>query len=336
MATPSSLLTGLCTFPISPTLLPLHRLLYYLSLLVALLYPTPPPLIKGAFAYSLTYAAIAALYSILILALPYAHPLSSPLNLDVLPLWPVLATAAIALPAFLHWNPNLAHRNAARPIVRAWGILVTAGAACAFVNLAAFKSVAAAARGPGVPPDWLTSTLQQCLAVAPPARLLRNPAHVALLDPAVLATPLFRRVADVTGPLTFVPLAFGAVACLVTIAPVRPPAAHDEVFASADLLDDRVATAFGFLRTAYLRLRRLVVSLTPGCWMVVVVLGEMFLLGTSLPVTEEAYEVGQWGVWAGLGLVAAAAVVNWVVGSRDEGVSGGLEVIRDEWRLMQQ
>jgi hypothetical protein len=329
MATPSSLLTGLCTFPISPTLLPLHRLLYYLSLLSALLYPTPPPLIKGAFAYSLTYAAIASLYSILILALSSAHPLQPPLNLDILPLWPILATAAISLPAFLHYNPNLAARTAARPIVRAWGLLITAGAACAFINLAA---VASAAHGP-VLPDTM---LQQCRAVTPPPRLLRNPAHVGLLDPAVLATPLFRRVADVTGPLTFVPLAFGAVACLVTIAPARAPAAHDEVFVSAEVLDDGAATAFGFLHAAYLRLRWLVVGLTPGVWVVVVVLGEMFLLGTGLPVAEEAYEVGQWGVWAGLGLVAAAAVVNWVVGSRDGGVNGGLEVIRHEWRLMQQ
>ena len=129
--------SGICVFPVSPTLLPLHRLLYYLSLILAVLYPTPPPIIKGAFAYSLATSAIAAIYSI-ILALPHPQGITNrdPQNLDVLPLWSVLATAAISLPMFLLWNRNVSPRySIARPIVRIWGLLITFGTACAFVNL---------------------------------------------------------------------------------------------------------------------------------------------------------------------------------------------------------
>lgn len=303
---PTPLTSGLCIHPPSPTLLPLHRLLYYLSLLLSLLYPTPPPLIKGAFAYSLTYAATSALYAILILALPTSP--SSPTNLDILPLWPILATAAIALPALLHWNPNLAPRSPARPLIRAWGLLITAATVCAYLSL---RPIAALAQSN-------TTTVAQCLAAPPPRHPLRNPAHAALLDPAVFATPLLNRVLHVTPPLTFVPLFFGALGCLFTI----PPAAHAEVSASAELLQDgHVPAAFAAVHVGYLRLRGLVVSLTPAVWVVVVVLGEMFLLGPGMRGvgTEEVYEVGQWGVWVGVALVGAAAGVAWMAGGRKEG-----------------
>jgi hypothetical protein len=70
MAAPSSI----CIYPISPAYEVLHRYLYYTSLILSVLYPTPPPLVKGAFAYSLTISSTASLYAILILAMPLPLP----------------------------------------------------------------------------------------------------------------------------------------------------------------------------------------------------------------------------------------------------------------------
>ena len=118
---------GICVFSVSPILLPLHRLLYYLLLALAVLCPTPPPIIKGALAYSLKNSVIAAIYSI-ILALPRPQGIINrdPQNLDVLPLWSILATAATSLPVFLLWKRHVTARcSPARPIVRIWGYLIT-------------------------------------------------------------------------------------------------------------------------------------------------------------------------------------------------------------------
>ena len=49
------------------------------------------------------------------------------------------------------------------------------------------------------------------------------------------------------------------------------------------------------------------------------VVNELYLLKDwpdGIPEAESMYEVGQWGLFAGLGLVSAAAVVSWVAGGR--------------------
>src|ERR1700738_2818470 len=126
MATPSSI----CVYPLSPTYLILHRYLYYLSLILSVLYPTPPPLVKGAFAFSLTYSSTAALYAILIVAVPEANIV----NLDIFGLWAVLSAACIVILPLLIWTSHLqsSGSRSGRPIIRIWGLLVVVGAACTF------------------------------------------------------------------------------------------------------------------------------------------------------------------------------------------------------------
>lgn len=91
--------TQICTFPISPPYLPTHRYLYYTTLLLSLLYPTPPPLIKGAFALSLTYTSTASIHAIVIACL--SAPTSNQLvNLDVPTLWAILTPATLSVCRF--------------------------------------------------------------------------------------------------------------------------------------------------------------------------------------------------------------------------------------------
>jgi hypothetical protein len=315
----------LCVYPLSPTLLPLHRYLYYISLLLSVLYPTPPPLIKGAFAYSLTTACTASLYSLLIIALPSSSS-NAPLNLDIFALFAILSPAAISLLPFLHWNANLAptssktgHRNPGRVIVRIWGLFVAAGAICAFIGIVRAHSLSPIENG----------SIEQCLAPAHSKLLLRNPEGVETAQYERIFGPLYGYIVRIVSVLTFLPLIFGLVGCL-TNRPYpyfsRPNSSsnpcdnsQDEIYIDATILPHPTSSPLSFLSATYLRLRGLVTALSPGMLIVVLVLNEIFLLknwGTEegVPEEEEMFEVGQWGVWVGLGFVSAAAVVNWVVG----------------------
>lgn len=87
------------------------------------------------------------------------------------------------------------------------------------------------------------------------------------------------------------------------------------------------------VRAGYLGTQRLVLVMSPGFFLATVVLNDRFLLKSWILETEEMYEIGQWGLLAGLVLVSAAAVVNWVVGRmvrglRDEMKDGGDGVAR--------
>lgn len=92
------------------------------------------------------------------------------------------------------------------------------------------------------------------------------------------------------------------------------------------------------VRAGYLGIQRLVLVTSPGFFLGTVVLNDKFLLKSWIPEAEEMYEIGQWGLLAGLVLVSAAAVVNWVVGRMvrglkdevkdgGEGVGRGTEII---------
>lgn len=311
---------GICVFPVSPTLLPLHRLLYYLSLALAVLYPTPPPIIKGAFAYSLTTSAIAAIYSI-ILALPQPQGITNrnPQNLDVLPLWSVMATAAISLPMFLLWNRNVTPRySPVRPIVRIWGLLVTFGAACAFVNIRQIYGTASYADG-----DPTNATLEQCRALNA-GRTLRDIRHVQLIAPWFLSDDAMSKILSVTPALTFIPVAVGALACLFTLPTKNQDAttmSAPEMTISDDLLDNRTSRAFKLVLEVYDPIRKLILWCCPAFWIAVVALNENFFLhegewALGTYSTEKMFEVGQWGVWAGLGLVMLAGMVDYITGKK--------------------
>jgi hypothetical protein len=341
MATPSST----CVYPLSPTYLVLHRYLYYTSLILSVLYPTPPPLVKGAFAYSLTYSSTAALYAILVLALPLPSSADGQiLNLDIFGLWAVLAPASILLLPLLTWSRSL--HTTARPIIRIWGILILIGASCTFALLHKSQQLATA--------TTTTTGALNCSALAASAATqtlkLRDPNHVLSAPYAQIFTPLYTILTARLPPLTFIPLAFGAFSSLLTItAPLyQDPSTSTTTSTyttsystSAEIAisdpDTSGTRAVETLRTLFLTLRRIVLYLTPYFLIPVLVVNEMYLLKDwpfGVPEAEKVYEVGQWGLLAGLGLVSAAAGVNWVAGSGKESGSkyggeqrGGMEIV---------
>jgi hypothetical protein len=317
MAIPSSV----CVYPLSPTYLVLHRYLYYLSLILSVLYPTPPPLIKGAFAFSLTYSSTAALYSILILALPL--PSTTPiLNLDVLGLWAVLAPASILVLPLLTWSRNLqgARSKSARPIIRIWGIVVLIGAACTFVLLRKAQDIANSVDA---------SAVLDCQALATAANAqklhLRDPNNVLSVPYGLIFSPLYSILSTRLIPLTFIPLAFGAISSLVTISLPIPLKTSSQSWPGHEIFstDSMSTSPLTGARKAFLLLRRMVLYLTPGWLIPVMVVNELYLLEgwpSGIPEAESMYAVGQWGLFAGLGLVSAAAAVSWIAG-RGEGES---------------
>jgi len=316
-------LSSVCVYPLSPTYLVLHRYLYYLSLILSVLYPTPPPLVKGAFAFSLTYSSTAALYSILILALPLP-PTTPILNLDILGLWAVLTPASILILPLLTWSRNLqgARSKSARPIIRIWGILVLIGAACTFVLLQKVQAIANSAD---------PSAVLDCQALANAANeqklRLRDPNYVLSVPYGLIFNPLYSILSARLTPLTFAPLAFGALSSLVTISsptPLKSASRSNGWLGSAievTSTDSMSTSPLTAPRKAFLLLRRIVLYLTPGWLLPVMVVNELYLLRgwpLGIPEAESMYEVGQWGLFAGLGLVSAAAGVSWVAGRGGE------------------
>lgn len=313
MSTPSSI----CIYPISPSYALLHRTLYYTSLILSVIYPTPPPLIKGAFAYSLTYSSIAALYAILILALP--HPTTSEgqiINLDIPALWAVLSPASILLLPLLTWSRSL--QSSARPIIRIWGILVLVGAACTFALLQQSQSNINSL-------DESTGLNCSVLATAAEAQKLklRDPNSVLSVSYDRIFGPLYSLLATRLAPLTFIPLFFGALPCLITIAtsiPSKSP--QTETWHGVEISTTPTTTSpLGPFLNVFLTLRLLILYLSPYLLLPVLIVNEVYLLmdwatSTGIPEAEKVFEVGQWGLWAGLGLVSAAAGVNWLASNR--------------------
>jgi hypothetical protein len=314
----------ICIYPLSPTYLPLHRYLYYTTLLLSVLYPTPPPLIKGCFAYSLTYSSTAALYAILILALPAPGQI---INLDIFSLWAILSSASILLLPLLTWSRSL--RSTARPIIRIWGILMLIGTICSFILLLSSQKTASrfvAAGGNGS---------VDCRAVDLPAKRLRNPETVQMGDYERIFGYLYGLVCFKLSPLVFVPLSFGALSSLITITATVAPSITSSAYQPSSsssfpglsspglITNPNTSPSPSVLKTAFLSLRALTLYLTPGFLIPVLVINEIYLLKDwpfGLPETEKMYEVGQWGLYAGLGLVSAAAGINAVLGGRGEEV----------------
>jgi hypothetical protein len=331
-----------CVYPLSPTYLVLHRYLYYLSLILSVLYPTPPPLVKGAFAFSLTYSSTAALYAILILALPLA-PTTPILNLDILGLWAVLAPASILILPLLTWSRNLqgTGSKSARPIIRIWGILVLIGAACTFVLLQRAQSIADSVDA---------SAVLNCQTLATDANAqnlrLRDPNYVLSVSYDLIFSPLYSILSARLVPLTFIPLAFGALSSLVTISlpiPLKSTGQASQLSASqgwaggglqeVSWSDSMSTSPLTVLRKAFLLLRRMVLYLTPGWLIPVMVVNELYLLRDwplGIPEAESMYEVGQWGLFAGLGLVSAAAAVSWCAGGGGKDTDSAVRRIDNE------
>jgi hypothetical protein len=298
----------ICVYPLSPSYLPFHRYLYYTSLFLSVVYPTPPPFIKGAFAFSFTYSATASLYAVLIVS----QHTSPQVNLDMFGLWPILSVACVALLPLLAWNKNLssAQAKSGRSIVRIWGVWVTVGMICTVVAMIRTQHLVQST-------ESISMTQVNCLTSAQTLKInfkLRNPATIDLAEYEETFGTLYQAIFNSTIVITVVPLFFGFISCFKTIKPARSKDSRDAWTGLCVSSSEGTFSFYTGLRAGYLVLQRTVLVLTPCFFVVILVLNERYLLKHWLPEAEEMYEVGQWGLLVGLSLVSVAAVVNWVVG----------------------
>lgn len=320
----------ICIYALSPTYLPFHRYLYYTSLFLSVVYPTPPPFIKGAFAFALTYSGTASLYAILIIS----QSTSQLVNLDIFALWSILSSASIILLPLLAWNKNLnsANGKSARSIVRIWGVWVTIGLICSLVTMIRTqRHVKSSEVVPSIGCPALAQSIKTNFK-------LRNPKTAEIGEYDQIFGTFYKSLINHTPVLAMLPLFFGFIACFVTIKPARPKESGDAWTGVCVSSSSGTFSGGSAVRAGYLGIQRLVLVTSPGFFLGTIVLNDKFLLKSWIPEAEEMYEIGQWGLLAGLVLVSAAAVVNWVVGRMvrglkdevkdgGEGVGRGTEII---------
>jgi hypothetical protein len=318
----------ICVNAISPTYEPIHRYVYYVSLLLSVIYPTPPPLVKGAFAFSLTYSSTAALYAILLLSItpksPTSTSSSTTTNLDIPALYAILSAAAIVVLPLQTWTKSLS--RSARNIIRVWVVFITIGLCCTFVLLVRSKALASPAQR--IASDSIVD-VATCEASASATHMkfkLRDPQNVEVADFDRVFGDLYTIAVKKLSPLVFLPLVFGLLACLVTVHPSknmdhRPNGSVSNSTYSSNLefgLGAGVSSASlsskkSPSRQFFLWVRNVLLGLTPAFWIAVVVVNELYLLkggAGGIPEVEGLYEVGQWSLLTGLGFVAAAAAWN--------------------------
>ena len=110
-----------CVFAISGSYGLLPRLLYYVTLVLAIFGRSKEWLIIGALVSALTYAGTAAIH---LMALCTSK--SGVFDLDVMAAWAILSTGALGYIGMFHWSSTLRYSNA-KWIMICWGMLVGVG-----------------------------------------------------------------------------------------------------------------------------------------------------------------------------------------------------------------
>ncbi|KAF2422206.1 hypothetical protein EJ08DRAFT_653228 [Tothia fuscella] len=254
-----------------------------------------------------------ALHAIVLLGSTHFAPedstTSNTVDLDIVGTWVVLSAVGAALPLFLGVAPAL-KTSKARPLVRAWGVLVIIGAVGAFVCLR--NSDRSAVRLILVAKTTLEALDKAC----------SNATHAPLRSGEAIpikTTRLFTKIGgqSLTGKLdiaALVTMGFGVYTCLKK-AVFRSSTSIPEPLYPGDESSPRGKDTANWLVH---RIEKL------GLWMAaivvaaIVVLHEMFILkGGELPMLEglKAYE--QWNCWAGTGMVVLATIINWSFGQKE-------------------
>ncbi|MCJ1387358.1 hypothetical protein MMC18_000201 [Xylographa bjoerkii] len=133
---PSSEFNALCWYPLSGNYGRLPRILFYLTLLFALLARTHQWLIAGALAAALTYSGSAAIHACLLI---WRGPADG--ETDYWALLAIMSTSCILTVPLINWSSTLRtlgakrdkYDSASRTIIIYWGFLVSIGFLCCFV-----------------------------------------------------------------------------------------------------------------------------------------------------------------------------------------------------------
>lgn len=114
--------TVVCVFPISGQYGLLPRVLYYVTLVFAIVGRHQTWLVLGALASALSYAGAASIHMIALVG-SNKKPIY---DLDILPVWAILTTGCLAFAALVNWSSTIRQSNS-RVVFILWGALVGAG-----------------------------------------------------------------------------------------------------------------------------------------------------------------------------------------------------------------
>ncbi|KAF3482689.1 uncharacterized protein GIQ15_02013 [Arthroderma uncinatum] len=111
----------LCVFPISGQYGFLSRLLYYGSLVFAIIGRTQKWLVLGALASALAFAGSASIHMMTLVTSK-----TPVFDLDILAAWSILTTGCLAFAALIHWSSSI-RKSDSRVVLVLWGVLVAIG-----------------------------------------------------------------------------------------------------------------------------------------------------------------------------------------------------------------
>ncbi|KEF58331.1 uncharacterized protein A1O9_06257 [Exophiala aquamarina CBS 119918] len=110
-----------CVYAISGSYGLLPRLLYYVTLVLAIFGRSKEWLIIGALVSALTYAGTASIHMMAL-----CSSKSGVFDLDIMAAWAILSTGALGYIGMIHWSSTLRYSNA-KWIMICWGMLVGIG-----------------------------------------------------------------------------------------------------------------------------------------------------------------------------------------------------------------
>jgi hypothetical protein len=320
-------MSSLCVYPFSPSYATLPRLNTLLLLLAVLYGPADNWATKGALAALMTRTAGLALHTFALLGVlewELARPVEiRSFDLDILGAWALLSVVATSIPMMLSWAPSLL-TSKARPLIRIWGVLVAAGALCAYAGVHKIATVVNEG-----------DTCENAMHL--PMREYVVPVRLPLND--LYMAPPKQQVVRAWDIAALVAVAFGIWTCVrigrAGIIKSKSSRNWYGVVGSHQVQD----LQFNALTCtpAIVGLEKLVLFAVPVVFYGLVILHELWLWTATVPVLEGLDAFEQWSCWVMTGLVVIATVINWLVSRRSapkpaawhdqfEGFGGGLDV----------
>jgi hypothetical protein len=330
-----------CVYPISGTYGFLPRLLYYITLLLAIFGRSKEWLIIGALVSALTYAGTSAIH-----IMTLVRSKRGVFDLDIMAAWAVLSTGALAYIGIIHWSSTL-RNSRARTVMVYWGILI--GISLIFGRSELFDT-------PLSPPEPACYSSQGKLLATPIELIspdfnctyacfsltkpLRHRYEIQAVPHHLLAGKYSRLALVLVGPIQFA--AYAAVSfdslqhtpsvlcqrwvMRYLIQPERTEEMTKVVYkASMETWYGGYFALVGYIRRikwswtkfwcASLLIPWLAISLLIDVFCIPlmvtnIVINEVTLLSGNLPVNESSIAIGQWGPIVSSLLVVVAACIN--------------------------
>ncbi len=331
-----------CVYAISGTYGLLPRILYYVTLVLAIFGRRSEWLIIGALVSALTYAGTAAIH---VMALVTSK--SDVFDLDIMAAWAVLSTGALAYIGIIHWSTTL-RDSRARIVMMCWGVLV--GMSLVFARAELFDT-------PLAPPEpacyssngiLLESRMQlidsgfnctyKCFDITKP---MRHKSEIMAVPHRVLDNARYKTLTYVlVGPIQFAAYAAMSIdaqqhtpsgACVrIIMSYMIHPGQRDE-FAKTVYNASMEKWYGGYLALlGYVKRSRWTYKKWLICWLLLpwlmmgliidilsvplmvinIVFNEMTLLEGGYPTNEANIAIGQWGPIVNSLLVVIAACIN--------------------------